>query len=127
MRIVKFSLVGAIGIGLQLAVLNLLNRCGTNYLVATGLAVEAAVLHNFCWHRRLTWADRKTAGWVSCLWRFHISNASISLIGNLLLMRVLVGVFRIPVMLGNTIAIGTCALVNYLASDRWVFMTACEE
>jgi putative flippase GtrA len=28
------------------------------YLAATALAVEAAVVHNFFWHERFTWADR---------------------------------------------------------------------
>ncbi len=32
---------------------------GPHYLVATALAVEMAVLHNFFWHRRWTWADRR--------------------------------------------------------------------
>jgi putative flippase GtrA len=31
---------------------------GLDYLVATALAVEAAVVHNFLWHQRFTWIDR---------------------------------------------------------------------
>jgi putative flippase GtrA len=55
----KFNLVGAIGIFVQFAalfVLKSLMHC--NYLVATALAVEVAVVHNFVWHERYTWADR---------------------------------------------------------------------
>jgi len=44
----KFNAVGAIGIGVQLATLAALaGGLRLNYLLATGLAVEAAVLHNF--------------------------------------------------------------------------------
>ena len=46
----KFNTVGAIGIGVQLAALAALKSgLELNYLLATGLAVEAAVLHNFVW------------------------------------------------------------------------------
>jgi putative flippase GtrA len=55
----KFNLVGAIGIFVQFAALFFLKRMmHCNYLVATALAVEVAVVHNFLWHERYTWADR---------------------------------------------------------------------
>ena len=58
-RWVKFNLVGGIGIGVQFISLLLL-RCVLHfdYLFATGIAVEAAVVHNFVWHEQFTWADR---------------------------------------------------------------------
>ena len=60
-RFSKFNLVGAIGIAVQFSALFLLkNVFNFNYLVATALAVETAVLHNFCWHERFTWVDRLT-------------------------------------------------------------------
>ena len=57
----KFSLVGAIGIVVQLGALALLTAAGMHYLVATALAVETAVLHNFAWHQNFTWSDREGA------------------------------------------------------------------
>ncbi len=57
-RMAKFALVGAVGIAVQLAVLEGLTRLGCHYLPATGFAVETAVLHNFLWHQRFTWSDR---------------------------------------------------------------------
>ncbi len=120
MRIVKFSLVGAIGIGVQLTVLALLTYTHVNYLTATACAVEAAVLHNFVWHLRFTWRDRKCAPWWLRFVRFHISNGAISLIGNVALMRILVTA-GMHVVIANVLAIALCALVNYLSSDLWVF------
>lgn len=55
----KFSLVGAVGIGVQLGALALLTTAGVHYLRATALAVEIAVLHNFAWHQNFTWSDRE--------------------------------------------------------------------
>ena len=55
----KFHLVGAIGIGAQLIFLFFFKtELHMNYLLATALAVECAVLHNFLWHEHYTWADR---------------------------------------------------------------------
>jgi putative flippase GtrA len=53
----KFNTVGLIGIGVQLFVLALLKSgLGMNYLLATTIAVEIAVIHNFIWHERWTWS-----------------------------------------------------------------------
>ncbi|HEX8816825.1 MAG TPA: GtrA family protein [Terriglobales bacterium] len=121
-RLLKFSLVGAMGIAVQLAVLGGLTAMRVNYLAATAVAVEAAVLQNFLWHQRFTWADRAGgAETARRLLRFHVSNGAISLVGNLLLMRSFVGWFGAPVMVANVASIAICALANFAASDRWVF------
>lgn len=121
MRLVKFSLVGAIGIAVQVTVLSVLTGAHVHYLVATVCAVEAAVLHNFCWHLRFTWRDRGVSSVWNRLARFHLSNAAISLVGNVVLMRVLVGTFRMQAVTANLLAVATCAAINYLAGDYWVF------
>jgi len=124
LRLAKFSLVGEIGIGVQLAVLAVLTAMRMNYLLATALAVESAVLHNFLWHRRFTWVERTGQGALRSLLRFHLSNGLISLLGNLLLMKWLVGFLYFPVMIANLLTITICWLANFLASDRWVFRGA---
>jgi putative flippase GtrA len=98
-RLFRFSLVGAIGIGVQLLVLVILIAMKMNYLLATGLAVEAAVLHNFLWHRRFTWPDRAGRDVQSALaqlLRFHVSNGLVSMAGNLFLMRIFAGWLDLP-------------------------------
>jgi hypothetical protein len=58
-RWMKFNAVGGIGIGVQWAVLLYLKSgFHLSYLVATALAVEAAVARNYFWHERFTWGDR---------------------------------------------------------------------
>ena len=122
-RMAKFSLVGALGIAVQLAVLWLMTRLSLHYLPATAFAVESAVLHNFLWHQRFTWSDRSPNGQTKArLLRFHLSNGAVSFLGNLVLMRLFVGVFGLPVIPANLLAIGSCALINFLLSDRWVFL-----
>lgn len=57
-RRLVFMAVGAMGLGVQLLVLRLL-ATGTTLALQTSmvLAVETALLHNFVWHERWTWAD----------------------------------------------------------------------
>ena len=51
MRWIRFNVVGVMGALVQAGVLHLLTeRADLDYLTATGLAVEAAILHNFVWH-----------------------------------------------------------------------------
>ena len=124
-RWVKFNGVGALGVGVQLAVLGWLVRgVELHYLWATACAVEAAVLHNFCWHERWTWRDRpsRTAGGLATrLARFHLLNGAISLGGNLLLMRALTGVMHLDPLAANIFAILACSLLTFGASEWLVF------
>ena len=124
-RWIKFNAVGAIGIVVQLAALALLRSLlKLDYLLATGLAVEIAVIHNFLWHERFTWADRPAAQPFRSLVRlvkFNVSNGAVSIIGNLLVMRLLVGELKLNYAVSNLAAIVVCSLVNFLLGDRFVF------
>lgn len=123
-RWLRFNAVGALGVGVQLLVLTLLARgAGVHYLVATAVAVETAVLHNFLWHERYTWRDRTLAptGVLQRLLRFHLTNGLLSLAGNVLLMRLLAEVLHLPLLVANILCIVTCSLANFLMSHALVF------
>ena len=100
----------------------LLRVAGMHYLVATAVAVEASVLHNFVWHRRWTWADRPRSRAVVSLLRFNATNGATSLIGNLGLMFLLVGMLQLNPHAANLMTIGICSLVNFALADRFVFI-----
>ncbi len=125
-RSLKFYAVGGIGIGVQFLVLAALtSELHLDYLVATALAVEAAVVHNFVWHEHFTWADRAAREGFSRFVKFNLTTGAFSIAGNLVLMKVLVGMLGLPYLAGNGIAIVTCSLVNFLVSDRIVFRAGC--
>jgi putative flippase GtrA len=119
----KFNLVGAMGMVVQLAALALLNRWdGGHYLYASAIAVELAVLHNFVWHLHFTWRDRRDdSALFSQLMRFHLSNGMVSMLGNLVVMRILMHGARFPVLVANCIAILCCSIVNFCLGDNWAF------
>ena len=122
MRWLKFNAVGGIGIGVQLVVLAVLKSgLHLDYLLATGLAVEAAVIHNFLWHERFTWADRASESSWSRFAKFNLTTGLFSIAGNLVLMKVLVGWGGVNYMVANGITIAVCSLVNFVVSDRVVF------
>ena len=128
MRFVRFNIVGIAGFGLQLGVLWVLaDGLGVHYLAATAAAVETAVLHNYLWHRVWTWGDRKVDSLPAefrRLGRFHLANALVSISGNLTLMYLFVAQLGVPLLPANILAVGVCALVNFLLGDRFVFATA---
>ena len=115
-RWLKFNAVGAAGVVVQLGVLALLVQLGIHYLVATALAVEAAVLQNYYWHTRWTWKGREGS-----LWRFHLANGLLSLISNLVWMRMFTGWLGIPPVPANLMAIALTSTANFFLGDRWVF------
>jgi putative flippase GtrA len=125
-RWLKFNAVGAGGIAVQLATLGLLkSMLHLDYLAATALAVEAAVVHNYFWHERFTWADRTTGNsWVRFA-RFNMTTGLFSIVGNVLVMKVLVGGARLNYFVANILTIATCSIVNFLVSDRFVFKESC--
>lgn len=126
----KFNFVGGIGIAVQFSALFLLrNLLHFNYLFATAIAVEAAVIHNFVWHERFTWADKVQPSWsrsLPRLLRFNLTNGAVSVFGNLALMKVMVGQGHMNYLLANGIAIAVCSLANFLVSERWVFAEEAE-
>jgi putative flippase GtrA len=127
-RWIKFNFVGSIGIGVQLAAL-VFFRSGLHLdtLLATALAVETSVVHNYLWHERFTWRDRRSPGSPQSLARFarfNLTNGAVSLSGNLLIMRSLVGEFHVNYLVANLIAVTVCSLANFLLSDRLVFVAS---
>jgi putative flippase GtrA len=125
-RWLKFNFVGAVGIGVQFAALLLLKGVmHLDYLVATAVAVEIAVLHNFVWHERFTWADRinvsSSQSSLLRLLRFQLANGAVSIAGNLALMKVMVGMGHMNYLAANAVAIALCSVANFLVSDEWVF------
>ena len=124
-RWMKFNLVGGIGIGVQfLSLFVLKSVLHLNYLAATALAVETAVVHNFLWHECYTWADRiqpsRRSSWRR-LARFHLGNGAVSILGSLALMKVIVGLGHMNYLAANGVAIVLCSFANFLVSDGWVF------
>jgi len=118
--------VGLFGFALQTGALFVLTRNmpRLSYLAATAIAVELAVLNNFVWHQRWTWRDRPSLTKGETLRRlakFNVTTGLVSLVGNLVLMSVLVGRFRLPIVGANLITVAACSILSFLFADRVAF------
>ena len=124
LRLLRFASVGSMGTSLQLLVLaTLIGFAGLHYLTATALAVETAIVHNFLWHERWTWGDRGRHGErLRRLLRFNGATGLVSILGNLLFMRFFVGELSMHPLAGSLASIACCASLNFLLSDRVVFV-----
>lgn len=121
-RLLRFWLVGLGGIAAQMASLyGLTAALGLHYAAATVVAVGVALVHNFLWHRAWTWMDRDLSAPLPAFARFVAANGLISILGNVGVMWVLVGLSGMPAVPANAIAIGVCGLANYWMADRVVF------
>jgi putative flippase GtrA len=123
---IKFNVVGVLGFALQSGALFVLTHMASpiNYLAATAVAVELAVLNNFIWHQRWTWSDRPSATKKETLRRlakFNITTGLVSITGNLILMSVLVGRLGLPIVGANVVTVVTCSLLSFILADRIAF------
>ena len=124
MRWLRFYIVGAIGAGIQFTLVAFLGRVvSMHYLLATGLSVEAAVLHNFIWHWRWTWRDRRGARGhaIAALARFNLTNGLVSIAANLLSAFLLTGAWQIDPVIASLVSTAVGSVANFFLSDRRVF------
>ena len=127
LRWMKFNVVGWIGIGVQLAALALFkSKMHFNYLIATAMAVEITILHNFIWHEHYTWQDRRERnlglrGVARRLLKFNLTTGTFSIAGNVAAMKVFAGTLHINYFVANCFAIIVCSLLNFVMTDRFVF------
>jgi putative flippase GtrA len=120
-RFGRFNLVGLAGFAVQLALLQALTRWTSWPLPAcVAAAVLVTVTHNFAWHVRYTWpgtSDRWMVRWLA----FAGSNGAVSLATNVVVTTALADV-GVPVLAANAVSVGAASIVNFLVSDRLVFV-----
>lgn len=126
LRFLKFNVVGALGVVVHLGVVSVLVEwVRMAYLPATMMAVATAVVHNFAWHCRWTWADRPVRGLrrrVLALARFAAANGAISMVSNLIVVTVLVERTGCHPTVANAVAIAASGLLNYVVANTVVFV-----
>ena len=124
-RWLKFNAVGIAGAVVQLIALWLLAHVArVQYVVATALAVEIAVLHNFVWHEAWTWRGMPIEGRWQRLFKFHVANGFVSIASNALLTSIFVQQFGLPLLASNVAAMLATALLNFALATIWVFRSA---
>jgi putative flippase GtrA len=125
-RLTRWALVAVFGFGVQTAVLLLLvHAAGLHYLPALALAVTSAIVHNFVWHERWTWADRPAARAgtrVARFVRFTSVAALVSLAGGVALAALLIEWLHVPLAIANLATVLVLGLLNFAGADRLAFI-----
>ncbi len=123
---IRFCLVGSSGVVLDLGIYQALRASGLAEPAGRALAIAAALVWNFTWNRRLTFAPARSGRPVPQFARYLCANAAgacLSWTTAMLLGLVLpgTGTGRIGAALCG---IGVGAASNFLLSARWVFASA---
>lgn len=123
-RFVKFCIVGASGVVVNMGLLYVLTeQAGLYYLVSSAIAIECSFVSNFILHELWTWrgVGQPGAGHrLKRLAKFHIVYG-IGLGINLSLLYTLTEYVDIYYILSNLIAIGAATLWNFWWSAKWTW------
>ncbi len=118
-RLVRFGVVGASGVVVNSVALFLAHGiAGLPLLVASPLAVEAAILHNFVWNERWTFGQPSLS--LVRLGKFNLTSLGGLLItsGVLYLLVVYVGLHY---LLANLVGIALATAWNFATSLLWTW------
>src|SRR5512135_1189093 len=122
-RLLKFGVVGATGVGVNMGALYLLTEFARiPYFVGSLIAIEMSILSNFWLNLVWTWKDRSDSGtiWMK-VWRYHVGAGLTAILGNYLVLIGLTELFGLNYMLSNLVGIGVGTLSNYIVNDLWTF------
>lgn len=122
-RLLKFGVVGASGVAVNMGFLYLLKEfAGFPYFVASVIAIELSILSNFTINLFWTWRDRSGEGSLRTkIIRYHIGAGATAFLGNYLILIALTEIFGIHYLISNLIGIAVGTLANYIINDLWTF------
>ena len=122
-RLIKFGLVGASGVVVNVGCLYLLTEfAGIPYFVASVIAIELSIISNFTINLLWTWRDRSEEGTLLAkIVRYHIGAGATAFLGNYLILIALTELFGMHYMISNLVGIAVGTFSNYLINDLWTF------
>lgn len=118
-RFVRFGIVGSLGVVVNSAMLFLAHGViGLPLLLASGLAVEVAIFHNYLWNER--WTFRATSFSLSRLGKFNLTSLGGVLI-TLSVLYLLVEYWQFHYLLANLFGIALATIWNFTLSLLWTW------
>jgi putative flippase GtrA len=121
----RFNAIGIMGTGVQLLLIFFLRTFfQLHYLVATLIAVQCSLIHNFFWHQHWTWKHSVSTGRRESFQRFlrfNSTSGTISMMGNLGFTSILVQAVHLPYLACNILAIGGTNILNFVLANNFAF------
>ncbi len=124
-RMIKFAMVGALGVIFNESILYLLTeKIGIFYLISGVVAIEASIIFVFLLNDFFVFRDRRAPGKFQFFKRLVKSNLARvgGMIINLAILFLLVEFFYIYYLLANLVDIALGFLFNYSLSFVWVWV-----
>jgi putative flippase GtrA len=119
-QLIRFSIVGATGYVVNLAVYStLVYAFDVKYVIAALLAFCVAVTNNFLINR--SWTFRATDGSVTFQAPRFLAVSLVALAVNLLVLELLVGALSVHKVIGQAAAILTATPLNFVGNKLWSF------
>lgn len=121
-RLLRFGVVGLLGVGLNTLILTLLVEIARlHYLPAAALATESTIIANFALNDRWTFrASRTTIPWLHRLKRYNLIALG-GLVISLLVLALLSDLLGIYYVLANLVGIAAATLWNYTVNARLTY------
>lgn len=117
-RLLRFMLVGASGVVVNLGAFWLLTALGgIDRHIAFLLGIEASVVSNFLLNDAFTFGDRHDAPWLARISMFHVVSAT-AIIVQFLAASLLADFLGVPPLLAQAAAIACAFIPNYLGNSR---------
>lgn len=118
-RFVRFGIVGSLGVAVNSAVLFLAHGvAGLPLLLASGMAVEVAILHNYLWNERWTFGVANFS--FARLGKFNLTSLG-GLLITLSVLYLLVEQWHIHYLLANLFGIALATIWNFTLSLLWTW------
>jgi dolichol-phosphate mannosyltransferase len=121
-RMSRFAAVGALGTVVNLAVMALLvhGSSGVDYVVASVVAAEISILHNFLMQERFVFRDLRGGSWLARLCTFVGFN-NLEALARIPVLVLLVQVLGLRPVLGQALLLAVAFLGRFLFTSRVIY------
>lgn len=124
-RFIKFGLVGASGVMVNIGSYWLMTRIFTlNELIANPVAIQVSIISNYILNERWTWRDRRSESLTHWLQRllFFVFVSNLTAFGvQYLTFIILTQFFHVYDLLAVLVGIAIGTVFNYLVNHFWIF------
>ena len=123
-RMLRFCVVGASGLAVNMGILILLTeKFHFPYVLSSLVAIEISILTNFALNNMWTWSDRHGESVFRRIVKYHTVAGMTAFAGNWLLLVLLTELCGLDYRIANFIGIAAGVMLNFWLNNLWTFRT----
>ena len=122
LRILKFGIVGATGVVVNMGLLAFFKGVLHIPLWLAGfLAIELSILSNFVLNDIWTWRDRRKRSFWNRIWRYHVSVGITAYGLNYPILLLLTKMLDMQYLIANLVGIAVASAANFIINHFWTY------